>query len=129
MAKVILIKGSTNSHKTGSAREFALTHLTGFTYIGHSPTKPVGVPSGIPPTGDFVAVGTCIKSGVVHQVGIASAGDTGSLIDLNLTYFSSLPDLGHVDKRSNPEPCGGEVEETHEGQDGLVVAGRDTAHL
>ena len=93
MTKIILIKGSTNSHKTGSAREFASTHLTGFTYIGHSPTIPVGVPSGIPPTGDFVAVGTCIKSGVVHQVGIASAGDTGSLIDRNLTYFSSLPNL------------------------------------
>lgn len=37
--------------------------------------------------------------------------------------------LSHVDKRSDPEPCGGDIDETHEGQGGLVVAGRDTAHL
>lgn len=93
MVKIILIKGITNSHKTGSAREFALTHLTGITYVGSSPTTPVRVPTGIPTTGDFVAVGTCTKNGVAYKVGIASAGDTGSLIDRNLTYFSSLPNL------------------------------------
>ncbi|WP_040001022.1 glycosyltransferase family 32 protein, partial [Gluconobacter thailandicus] len=27
--------------------------------------------------------------------------------------------LGHVDKGSDPEPCGGDIEETHEGQGGL----------
>lgn len=93
MTKIILITGVTNSHKTDSAREFALTHLTAFTYIGYSPVVSVGVPSGIPMTRDFVAVGTCTKNGIVYQVGIASAGDTASLISRNLTYFSSLPNL------------------------------------
>lgn len=37
--------------------------------------------------------------------------------------------LGHVDKKSDPELCCGEIEETHEGQGGFVVARRDTAHL
>lgn len=38
-------------------------------------------------------------------------------------------DLGHVDKRPDPEHCRGEVEETHEGQGGLVIAGCNAAHL
>ncbi|KXV29543.1 hypothetical protein AD938_01800 [Gluconobacter japonicus] len=37
--------------------------------------------------------------------------------------------LGHVGKRSNPEPCCGDIEETHEGRGGLVVADRNAAHL
>lgn len=93
MPKIILIKGSTDSHKTSSAREFALTHLTGFTYIGSSPTTPIGVPFRIPTRGDFVAIGTCNKGGIGHQVGIASAGDTSSLINNNLAYFSAQPNL------------------------------------
>ncbi|WP_209436181.1 transposase, partial [Gluconobacter japonicus] len=28
--------------------------------------------------------------------------------------------LGHVDKKSDPELCGGEIEETHEGQGDLT---------
>lgn len=39
------------------------------------------------------------------------------------------PYLGHVDKRPDPKPCCGEVEEAHEGQCGLIVTGRDTSHL
>lgn len=41
----------------------------------------------------------------------------------------ALYDLGHIDKRSDPEPCGGNIEETREGQSGLDVEGRDTAQL
>ncbi|GFE96992.1 hypothetical protein DmGdi_20650 [Gluconobacter sp. Gdi] len=37
--------------------------------------------------------------------------------------------LGHVEKGPDQKPCGGEVEKTHEGQVGVVVAGCDTAHL
>ena len=37
--------------------------------------------------------------------------------------------LARVDKRPNPEPCCGDIEETHEGQGSLVVAGCDAAHL
>ncbi len=42
-------------------------------------------------------------------------------------YF--LFDVGYVDKRHDPEPGGGNIEETREGQGGLVVAGGDAAHL
>ena len=93
MTKIILIKGSTNSHKTGSAREFASSYLTSFTYIGYSPTTPTGGLLGIPATGDFVAVGTYTKNGIAYTVGVASAGDTGTLIDTNVAYFGSLPNL------------------------------------
>ncbi len=56
------------------------------------------------------------------------------VIDMRGSQFQAFGDLisaslGRVDKRFDPEPCGGEVEETYEGQDGLVVSGRDTAHL
>ncbi len=37
--------------------------------------------------------------------------------------------LSHVDQRPNPQFCGGDIEETNEGQGSLVVAGRDGAHL
>jgi len=40
-----------------------------------------------------------------------------------------VSNLAHVDKRPNPEPCCGDIEETHEEQGGLVVAGRNAAHL
>jgi len=36
---------------------------------------------------------------------------------------------GRVDKRSDPEPCGGDIEETDELQGSLAVAGCDAAHL
>ena len=46
-----------------------------------------------------------------------------------LVFLSRKRELGHVDKRSDSELCGGEIEETHEGQGGLVVSGRDASHL
>ncbi len=39
------------------------------------------------------------------------------------------PPLGHVDGRSDSMSCGGEAEETHEREGGLIVAGCDTTHL
>ena len=37
--------------------------------------------------------------------------------------------LGPVDKRFNPKPRGGDIEEAHEGQGGFVVSGCNTPHL
>lgn len=37
--------------------------------------------------------------------------------------------LGPVDKKFNPKPRGGDIEEAHEGQGGFVVAGCNTPHL
>lgn len=42
-------------------------------------------------------------------------------------YF--LFDVGYVDKRHDPEPGGGNIGETREGQGDPVVAGCDAAHL
>ncbi|GEN65310.1 hypothetical protein AOE01nite_35340 [Acetobacter oeni] len=50
----------------------------------------------------------------------------GTLLD----DLRTLPGcLAHVDKRSDPEPCGGKVEKTHEKQSGFVVADCDAPHL
>ena len=37
--------------------------------------------------------------------------------------------LAPVDKRFNPKPRGGDIEEAHEGQGGFVVSGCNTPHL
>ncbi|WP_211507159.1 hypothetical protein, partial [Gluconobacter cerinus] len=44
-------------------------------------------------------------------------------------HISAKVVLDHVDKRPDPEPCGGDIEKTHEGPGGLVVADCDAAHL
>ena len=46
-----------------------------------------------------------------------------------LENTSKTPTLGPVDKRFNPKPRGGDIEEAHEGQGGFVVAGCNTPHL
>ncbi|WP_459773328.1 hypothetical protein [Asaia astilbis] len=37
--------------------------------------------------------------------------------------------LGHVDEVSDPDLCGGDIEEAHRRQSDLVAEGRDAAHL
>jgi hypothetical protein len=90
MPKLILIKGSTNSHKTSSARNFTLRYVTGFSYIGIEPGNPATTLTAIPTSGDFVAVGTCTKNGVPFKIGVGSAGDDAARITKNLNYFASL---------------------------------------
>ncbi|MFT9095998.1 MAG: hypothetical protein ABF459_12765, partial [Gluconobacter cerinus] len=44
-------------------------------------------------------------------------------------YLGKSNFRGHVDKRPDPEAFGGDIEETQEGQGGLVIVVRDTGHL
>ena len=55
------------------------------------------------------------------------AGQTVSVDDV--AAFAPNASLGHVDKRFNPKPRGGDIEEAHEGQGGFVVSGCNTPHL
>lgn len=91
MPKIILVKGSTNSHKTSSVTEFATRFITNLSYLEYpigSQIAPSIWPSPMPANlPDFRAIGLCTKGGQNYKVGIASAGDNAAIINNNLAFF------------------------------------------